>query len=613
LQSGASRDLDSDVRSSRRPDRSGRPDNSSGGRDQYALARDTISREVGYVRKPHGGRLRVALAFPNTYFVGMSNLGLQTVYRLLNADERVVCERVFLPAKQELASLVARRVPLVTLESQTAVRDFDVFAFSVSFEWDYTNVVTMLKLAGLKPRVSQRDPRDPLVVIGGAITFVNPEPLAPFADVVAAGEGEILVPTLVNAFAETPGDRASLLGALAGQPGFYVPSLYDVHYDGPGRVAAISPSAEGSAPKVVRKAAVKATDRLDPPSTSIFTPDTEFGARFLIEVVRGCANLCRFCWAGYNYLPVRPFPTSRILELAAAARDHATRVGLVSIALCDHPDIVHILERLVAMGYGISPASLRLDDLTEPIVRLLRESGERSITIAPETGSDRLRRVINKTVTNDQILDRAELVFASGIENLKLYYMIGLPTETDDDLVAIRDLTIQIRERMVAHARPRGGIGRVVASVNPLVPKPGTTYQWAPMTETAVIDEKSQRLRALVADLENVYFNIKSERHSYYQGLLSLGDRRVADVIERAEENGGNWRAAVAESGLDADAYLYRDRSGDAFLPWQIIDGGMKAAFFRSELEKSLRAEWTMPEKQGRRATPPPPEPLHVP
>ena len=244
------------------------------------------------------------------------------------------------------------------------------------------------------------------VVIGGAVTFVNPEPLAPFADVIAAGEAELLVPALIDAYSSTE-DRAGLLSSLAGRTGFYIPSAYDVTYDGPGRVGAIAPRPGTGAPGVVRKAAVKAADRIDPPSTSIFTPDTEFGARLLIEVVRGCANLCRFCWAGYNYLPVRPFPTDRILELAEAARPYARRVGLVSIALCDHPDIVPILERLVAMGYGISPASLRLDDLTEPIVRLLRESGERSLTIAPETGSDRLRRVVNKTVTNDQILDRA--------------------------------------------------------------------------------------------------------------------------------------------------------------------------------------------------------------
>jgi radical SAM superfamily enzyme YgiQ (UPF0313 family) len=543
----------------------------------------------------------VALAFPNTYFVGMSNLGLQTVYRLFNDDERVVCERVFLPGRQEVAAALARRDPLLTIESGTPVRDFDVLAFSVSFEWDYTNVVSMLRLAGIEPRASRRRWQDPLVVIGGAVTFVNPEPLAPFADVIAAGEGELLVPAMIDVIADCgTRDRDALHARLVSVRGCYVPALYEVTYDGPGRVAAIAPRPGTQAPPVVRKAAVKATDALDPPATRLFTPDTEFGSRLLIEVVRGCANLCRFCWAGYNYLPVRPFPTQRILDIAREARPYANRIGLVSIALCDHPDIELILGALVDMGYGISPASLRLDDLTQPIVRLLKQSGERSITIAPETGSDRLRRVINKTVTNEQILDRADLIFSEGIENLKLYFMIGLPSENDDDLVAIRDLTIALRDRMLDHARRRGTVGRLVASVNPLVPKPGTTYQWLPMTPAAQIDEKTERLRHLVAGLDNVYFNIKSERHSFYQGLLSLGDRRVADVIELAERNGGNWRAAVADTGLDASAYLYRDRSSDAFLPWQIIDGGVKSSFFREELAKSAREEWTLPPKRVR-------------
>src|SRR5439155_3547518 len=270
---------------------------------------------------------------------------------------------------------------------------------------------------------------------------------------------------------------------------------------------------------------------------------------------------------------VRAFPTKRILQLADAARPNANRLGLVSIALYDHPDIEYILARLHEMGYAISPASLRLDDLTEPLVRLLRASGERTLTIAPETGSDRLRRVVNKTVTNDEILDRAELIFASGIENLKLYYMIGLPTETDEDLVAIRDLTLPMRDRMLKYARGRGTIGRIVGSVNPLIPKPGTAYQWLPMEDPSVTDKKIKRLRTLVADIDNVFFNIKSERHSYYQALLSLGDRRVAPVVEAAERNGQNWRAAVAETGVDADFYIFRDRSRDTALPWDIIDG----------------------------------------
>jgi radical SAM superfamily enzyme YgiQ (UPF0313 family) len=564
---------------------------------QRERALDLLSKEVGYIRKPHGGRLRVALAFPNTYFVGMSNLGFQTVYKLFNAEPDIVCERVFLPPKTELAAQLASGAPLLTIESQTPVADFDVLAFSVSFEWDYTNVLTLMRLAGLRPRAEARTGRDPLVLIGGAVTFVNPEPLAPFADAIAAGEGEMLIPSLLQAF-NAASDRADLLRLLATERGFYIPSFYDVRYAENGTIAAFVPREGTGAPPVVKKASLKSTDAVDPPATMIFTPDTEFGSRFLVEVVRGCANLCRFCWAGYNYLPVRAFPKDRILQLAEQARSHSSRVGLVSIALCDHPEIEEILTRLSGMGYAISPASLRLDDITPRIVQLLKESGERTITIAPETGSDRLRRVINKTITNDEILASAEMIFASGIENLKLYFMIGLPTETDDDLVAIRDLVVQLRGIMLAHGRGRGHLGKIVGSVNPLVPKPGTAYQWLPMEDDTLVERKIQRMRGLMAGIDNVYFNIKSERHSFYQALLSLGDRRVAPAIEAAERNGGNWRAAVAETGVDADFFVFRDRSHDPVLPWDIIDGGMKSDFFRSEFDKALREEWTLPPKR---------------
>jgi len=557
-----------------------------------------LEREVGYVRKPHDGRLRVALAFPNTYYLGMSNLGFQTVYRLFNDLDDVVCERVFLPGRSDVAAALERPGSLETVESGAPVRDFDVLAFSVSFEWDYTNVVTLLRMAGLPVYAAERRAGHPLVVIGGAVTFVNPEPLAPFADVVAAGEGEVLVPVLARQIVAAA-DRQAVLHALAGERGFYVPSLVDVRYGADGTIEAFEPAAGSAAVVPVRKAALPASAGADPPSTVVFTPDTEFGSRLLVEVVRGCANLCRFCWAGYNYLPVRAFPADRILAIARAARPHASRVGLVSIALCDHPEIERLLAGLLDMGYSISPASLRLDDLTGPIVRMLRESGERSITIAPETGSDRLRRVINKTVTNDEILDRADLIFAAGFENLKLYFMIGLPTETDDDLVAIRDLALELKSRMLAHARARGRIGRIVASVNPLVPKPGTAYQWLPMAAPALVEQSIKRLRALTSGIDNVYFTIKSERHSFYQALLSLGDRRVAPAIVAAERNGGQWRAAAAEAGIDPAFYVYRDRSRDAVLPWDVIDGGMKAAFYRSEFEKGLREEWTLPPKRA--------------
>ena len=588
---------------------------------QKELAQATLAKEVGYVRKAHLDRIRIALAFPNTYWVGMSNLGFQSVYQLFNAPDDAVCERLFLPPKQQLKAQLASRVPLVTLESQSLARDFDVIAFSVSFEWDYTNLLTMLRLAGVPVRAESRTAHDPLVVVGGAVTFVNPEPLAPFADVIAAGEGEELVPALLNSLREGS-NRGGVLKSLAAKRGFYIPSFYRVDYETGGQVERFVPLDGTGAPAVVRKASVPSTAALDPPCTSIFTPDTEFGSRFLVEVVRGCANLCRFCWAGYNYLPVRAFPADRILERARDARAHSKQAGLVSIALCDHPEIDRLLGGLADLGYSISPASLRLDDLTENIVRRLQQSGEKTLTIAPETGSDRLRRVINKTVTNDEIRDRAELIFASGIENLKLYFMIGLPTETDEDLVAIRDLTLELRDIMVKYARERGQIGRIIASVNPLVPKPSTAFQWLPMEDPDVIEARVRRLRDLTSDLDNVFFNIKSERHSFYQALLSLGDRRVAPVIERAEANGGDWRRAVADMGIDADFYVFRDRTQDAVLPWSIIDGGLKESVLpiRAREERTSRmdaaAQASCREREAARdrlTSPPPPSALRVP
>jgi radical SAM superfamily enzyme YgiQ (UPF0313 family) len=556
-------------------------------------ARDALSREVGYVRKAHGDRLRVALAFPNSYYVGMSSLGFQTAYRLFNDLDDVVCERVFLPPRQELAERRASRATLRTLESDTPVGDVDVLAFSVSFEWDYTNILSLLRLADLPVYASDRNERHPLVVIGGAVTFLNPEPLSPFADVIAVGEGEVLVPELAR-LAAGGGARRDVLLRFAKAAGFYVPALVDVRYGDDGTVAGFHPGIGTGAVIPVRKAALPAHAAADPPATTIFTPDTEFGSRLLIETVRGCANLCRFCWAGYNYLPVRPFETARILRIAEAARPHATRVGLVSIALCDHPDIHDILSGLLRMGYGISPASLRIDEIDEQIVRALRAGGERTITIAPETGSDRLRRVINKPITNDEILERADLIFACGIENLKLYYLVGLPTETDDDLAAIRDLTLRIRERMVTRARPRGAIGRISVSVNPLVPKPGTAFQWLPMEPAAATERKLRRLRTLLSGIGNVYPAIKSERNARFQALLSLGDRRVARAIDAAEQNGGDWRRAAADAGIDVDFYVTRDRRQDVWLPWDTITGGTPHAFLRAELARSLLAETTI-------------------
>lgn len=539
------------------------------------------------MRKQHADRIRVALAFPNSYFLGMSNLGFQSAYRLFNDHDVVVCERVFAPDSRRQGRELSQQ--LVTLESQTLVRDFDVLAFSVSFELDYVNVVSLLEAAGLPLRASERSPRHPLVVAGGAASLLNPEPLAPFVDVFACGDGEELIPRLVAALAAA-GSRQALLADLARSDGFYVPSLYDVESTEDGMAAPHVPRPGTGARMPVRKATSKKIPEIDPPATSIFTPDTEFGARFLVEVVRGCPNLCRFCWAGYNYLPVRRFAAGRILSLARAARRHTRRAGLVSIALCHHPELEEIVSGLHEMGYTISPASLRMQDLSRTLLRALEKGGERTVTIAPEAGTDRLRHVINKKVTNAEILESAEMVFAEGIENLKLYFMVGLPTETDEDLVAIADLTAAIRERMLRRARSRGRAGRISVSVNPLVPKPNTPFQWVAMERPDVIAARLRRLKSLLGGMDNVSFTMKSGRHSPYQALLSLGDRRIAPMLEAAARCGGDLRRAASETGVDVDSYVFRQRSIHAALPWDVVSGHVRTTFLRREWERATGA-----------------------
>ncbi len=547
--------------------------------------------------KLHADHIRVALAFPNTYHVGMSNLGFQAAYRLFNAEPDVACERAFLPGLSERRG--ARSMPLVTVESGTPAGGFDVLAFSVSFEWDYPNVVTLLRMASLPVYASERSERHPLVVVGGAVSILNPEPLAPFVDVFACGDGEVLIPRLAAALRSFPGRRA-LLSSLSLEDGFYIPSFYEAAPAGGGVAGRHVPSPGCDAPVPVTRAVLRNVSATDPPATSVFTPDTEFGARFLVEAVRGCPNLCRFCWAGYNYLPVRAFQADRVLRLAREARVHAGRAGLVSLALGSHPELSRILAGLRAMDYAISPASLRIEDITPGLVQSLVDSGERTITIAPEAGSDRLRRVLGKKVTGAEILDRADMAFAGGIENLKLYFMVGLPTETDDDIVAIRELTVSIRDAMLARARSRGRAGRIIASVNPFVPKPGTPFQWLPMERPQATSARVRRLRALVAGLDNVHFTIKSERQSHYQALLSLGDRRLAPMLAAASRYDGDFRRAVAETGVDLEAYVFRERPPDEWLPWDIVSGGPRAPFLRCELERTLRDSRSNP--GGRRS-----------
>jgi radical SAM superfamily enzyme YgiQ (UPF0313 family) len=539
------------------------------------------------------GTFRIALCYPNLYFVGMSNLGFHSVYQMLNRHPDVLCERAFLPDDVDREDLERSGHPLTTVESGSELRRFHVLAFSVSFENDYLHVLRMLRLSGIPLRAADRGPSDPVVVLGGAAVFLNPEPLAPFADLIAVGEGEALVPQLVDALAGAPDARRGI-EQLKEKDGFYVPSRHEVRYYEDGTVAAY----DGPGLAVRQRGW---PGKMALPQSVILTPHTEMSMKFMVEISRGCPCMCRFCWAGYNYLPVRGFSRAEIVGRARDVRAHASKIGLVSTAVCDHPEIEAIVDDLAGLGYEVSVASLRLDDLTPEFVFKLADTGVHGLTLAPECGTDRMRRILNKQFTNTDILDRATWIFENGIQNLKLYYMVGLPWERHEDVEGIVTLTEQIRDRMIQVGRSRGRVGRIHPSVNPFVPKPGTPYQWLPMEDPKETDRKLQFLRKAFGRMANVDAVIKSARTGVSQSILALADRRVADALEHAVVHDVDLKRGMKAVGLDPGFYLFRGRGREEVLPWDIVDNGVSKAYYLRELDKSAQEKISphCPEIQG--------------
>lgn len=550
-----------------------------------------LSKETGTIVKDPGGRLKIVALYPNTYAVGMANLGLGVLYRLINAEPGFLCERAFLPGRRAHALYQKTGAPLLSLESCRPAAEFDLVLASISFENDAPNLVRMLEHAGLGALARERE--GPLVIAGGVVPMLNPEPLAEIMDGFLLGEAEVVLKPFLDCFPEAAGlPREEALLLLAREvPGFYAPRFYRPSYGPDGRLASFSPTKD--VPQRI-KAPKYSGDPGGLARSVVSAPGPQFGDMHLIEVGRGCGHGCRFCAAGHLLRPPRQGHARDFQREALAAAPQGGRVGLVSAAVTDLEGVDGLAEKVVAAGGCISVSSLRADRLTPELAGALAQSRRQSVALAPEAGSERLRRVINKRLGEEDLVRAVEMLITAGVPNLKFYFMLGLPGEEDQDLEQTIGLIKRLRQQVVSLSRSRGRLGLVTVSLNAFVPKPWTPFQWEAMAPEKILKARMKRLQKALAPLANLKVVTDVPKYAILQAALARGDRRLTRLLMALARDPAPQRA-WKQTGLSLDFYALRRRERGELLPWDFVDHRISTAYLWAEAERARAAKESAP------------------
>src|SRR6266851_2449226 len=558
------------------------------------VQRKRLRREQGTIRKDWGGRVPIALCYPNSYAVGMCNLGFQSVYALFNSAKDFVCERVFAEPvligsrtagrgdwtgddKYQIQMRLEAAGEPLSVESQRPLTDFQVVAFSLSFELDYFNIGDVLRRAGISPLAAERGETDPIVIAGGPAVSGNPEPVALLLDAVDVGEVEPVMDGLQDVFVGG-GSRAEQIEKLARLPGVYVPSKYAIGYAADGTIDRVTPTSSDLALPVARLNARNVNEFQT--MSSVLSPDIELGDMFLLEMTRGCARGCRFCLAGYTSLPVRHRNVDHLIDGVKHGMQLRKRVGLISAATSDHPQLEQLLSRMLEAGAEVSLSSLRIDRISPFLVEALVRSGTKTITLAPEAGSQRMRDVINKQLTHEQIVQAAELAGRGGIPKAKLYFIVGLPGETDDDVRELTALSAEVLSRMREHNRG----ARVAVNLSPHVPKAQTAFQWEAMAAVETSDRRIKMAQHALGPL-GIDVRFEAPASQRVQAILARADRRVAPVLLETSHL-QRFEANLERHGLDSEFYL-GEIDPNGIMPWALVSTGVPEWYLKQEFGRS--------------------------